>query len=229
MQSGSTPPFSVMPAQDQATGQPRLVQVEHMASFDPDSLTRAQQYKLLAGSVVPRPIALVTTLGIEGPNAAPFSFFNVLGVEPPMLMFSAGMRGELEKDTVRNLRGFPEMVIHLVDGPNAERMNLCSGPYPPSVNEIELAGFEIAKSDVVGPPRIASCPVHFECALDRIIPFGAVPYSLVVARVLRMHFRPDVVDAALHIDLKALDPIGRVTGPGMYSRTSDTFSLPPLT
>jgi len=199
-----------------------------MTSFDPARLTHAEQYKLLAGSVIPRPIALVTTLGEHGPNAAPFSFFNVLGVDPPMLMFSVGMRAGSEKDTVRNLRELPEMVVHLVDEANSAQMNLCSGQYPPTVNELELAGFQSDPSDLVRPPRIASCPVQFECALEQITPFGKVPYNLVIARVLRMHFRADIVNAAFHVDMRALDPIGRIAGPGMYTRVTDTFQLESL-
>jgi len=199
-----------------------------MTSFDPAQLTHAEQYKLLAGSVIPRPIALVTTLGAHGANAAPFSFFNVLSVEPSMLMFSVGMRAGLEKDTVRNLRELPEMVVHLVDEANSAQMNLCSGPYPPTVNELELAGFQSVPSDLVRPPRIASCPVQFECALEQITPFGKVPYHLVIARILRMHFRADVVNADFHVNLGALDPVGRIAGPGMYARVTDTFQLESL-
>ncbi len=207
---------------------PGAFSAPQMTSFDPARLTHAEQYKLLAGSVIPRPIALVTTLGAHGPNAAPFSFFNVLGVDPPMLMFSVGMRAGSEKDTVRNLRELPEMVVHLVDEANSARMNLCSGQYPPTVNELELAGFQSVPSDLVRPPRIASCPVQFECALEQITPFGKVPYNLVIARVLRMHFRADVVNAAFHVDMRALDPVGRIVGPGMYTRVTDTFQLESL-
>jgi flavin reductase (DIM6/NTAB) family NADH-FMN oxidoreductase RutF len=199
-----------------------------MTSFDPDGLSHAEQYKLLAGSIVPRPIALVTTLGTSGPNAAPFSFFNMLSVEPPMLMFSVGMRAGEDKDTIRTLREVPEMVVHLVDQANAEGMNLCSGPYPPDVNELELAGFKTLKAECVRPPRIAACPVHFECVLEQIQPFGKVPYKLVIARVLRMHFRSDIVNTAYHVDSRALDAIGRITGPGMYARLTDSFQLKSL-
>jgi flavin reductase (DIM6/NTAB) family NADH-FMN oxidoreductase RutF len=199
-----------------------------MRSIDPEALGARKQYALLAGSVVPRPIALVTTCGPSGPNAAPFSFFNVLGVDPPMLLFSVGMRDGAEKDTVRNLRSCPELVIHLVDEANAEQMNRCAMPFGPTVNELEEVGFKTLPSDLVRPPRIASCPVHFECALESIVPFGKVPYHLVISRVLRMHFRDDVVDDDMHVNLLALAPIARVTGPGVYARIRDTFRLQPM-
>jgi len=205
-----------------------LAPLPPMTTFDVERLTRAEQYKLLAGSVVPRPIALVTTLGEHGPNAAPFSFFNVLAADPPMLMFSVGMREASEKDTIRNLRTCPEAVVHLVDEANAVKMNLCSAFYPPEVNELEVAGFAVAPSDVVRPPRIVSCPVQFECVVEQITPFGAVPYHLVLVRVLRMHFRSDIVNDKHHVDLTALNPIGRISGPGMYNRVTDRFHLPSL-
>lgn len=199
-----------------------------MTSFDTAVLSHAEQYKLLAGSIVPRPIALVTTMGPDGLNAAPFSFFNLLSVDPPLLMFSVGMRAGQEKDTTRNLRTVPEMVIHLVDQANADAMNLCSGHYPPDVNELELAGLRTVPSDCVRPPRIVSCPAQFECVLDQILPFGNVPYNLVIARVLRMHFRSDIVNDAYHVNSQALDAIGRIAGPGMYTRLTDNFQLKSL-
>lgn len=203
--------------------------ISHVTTFDPEALTQAEQYKLLAGSVVPRPIALVTTQSEHGPNAAPFSFFNVLSVKPPMLLFSIGMRGnDVEKDTARNLRECPELVIHIVDEENAEKMNLCSAPHPPSVNELEVAGFEFAASDLVRPPRILDCPVQFECKLEALTPYGEVPYHLVIARVVRMHFRSDIVNSVHHVNLRALNPVGRIAGPGMYTRVTDLFQLPSL-
>jgi flavin reductase (DIM6/NTAB) family NADH-FMN oxidoreductase RutF len=145
-----------------------------------------------------------------------------------MLLFSVGMRDGAEKDTVRNLRSCPELVIHLVDEANAEQMNRCAMPFGPTVNELEEVGFKTLPSDLVRPPRIASCPVHFECALESIVPFGKVPYHLVISRVLRMHFRDDVVDDDMHVNLLALAPIARVTGPGVYARIRDTFRLQPM-
>jgi len=205
------------------------LKAQDVTTFDPDTLTQAEQYKLLVGSVVPRPIALVTTIGEHGPNAAPFSFFNVLSVKPPLLLLSIGMRGnDIEKDTTRNLRECGELVIHIVDEDNAEKMNLCSAPHPPSVNELEVAGFECGPSDLVKPPRILDCPVAFECKLESLTPYGEVPYHLVIARVVRMHFRSDTVNSVHHVNLSALNPVGRVPGPGMYTRVTDLFQLPSL-
>ncbi len=197
-----------------------------MKTFDCERLSRSEQYKLLTGAVSPRPVALVTTMGSHGVNAAPFSFFNVLGVEPPMILFSVGMRADADKDTVRNLKQHPELVVHLVDEATAEPMNQCSAALPYGVNELEFAGLQTVASDVVQVPRIAACPVHFECVLHRLEAFGKVPYHLVIARIVRMHFRDDVVDDHYHVDAQALKAIGRVTGAGMYIKTTAPFCMP---
>jgi flavin reductase (DIM6/NTAB) family NADH-FMN oxidoreductase RutF len=201
----------------------------NLVTIDPVNLSAAQQYKLLAGSVVPRPIALVTTISSNGPNAAPFSFFNVLAVDPPMVMFSIGTRPSgAEKDTLRNLREHPELVIHIVDVEHAHQMNLCSAPHPADVNEIDIANFTSAASKMVRPPRILECPVQFECKLESITPYGKVPYHLVIAQVVYMHFRQDIVGPTYSIDQRKLNPVGRIAGPGMYIKINDMFQLPPL-
>src|SRR4051812_46890548 len=105
-------------------GQDRQRPLDDFATFNPDELTRVEQYKLLTGAVVPRPIALVTTLGAHGVNAAPFSFFNAVGAEPPMIMFSAGRRSNGIKDTTRNIQDTREFVVHIVDDATRDMMNI---------------------------------------------------------------------------------------------------------
>jgi flavin reductase (DIM6/NTAB) family NADH-FMN oxidoreductase RutF len=108
--------------------------------IDPRDMEEKDQYKLMTGSIVPRPIALVTTLGPHGPNAAPFSLFNMVGSAPPMLMFSAGNQGDgSEKDTVQNIRFLPEFVVHICNEAIAERMNICATDFPAGVSELEKA------------------------------------------------------------------------------------------
>src|SRR6185436_12131122 len=128
------------------------LRVEPMPEFDPALLDPREMSKLMSAAVVPRPIALVTTLGEDGPNAAPFSFFNLVCADPPMLMFSMAPReGTTMKDTIRNIERLPEFVVHIVDEPNKEKMNLCSAELPHGVNEIERAGFRTAPSTKVRP------------------------------------------------------------------------------
>lgn len=197
--------------------------------FDPADLSAHEQYKLLTGSIVPRPIALVTTVGPAGTNAAPFSFFNVVGVAPPTIMLSIGMRGtDLEKDTLRNLRAVPEFVAHIVHEEDKDEMQLCSGYYAPEVSEIELAGLAVLASRKVRPPRISGCPAQFECVVKSIIPVGLIPYHMVLGEIVAMHFDGGVVSQNLHVDLDRLSPLGRLSGPGSYVRLSDRVTLTPV-
>jgi len=205
--------------------------------FDPNQLNGYEQYKLLGGAVVPRPIGLVTTEGSLGPNAAPFSYFMAIAQDPPMLMFSIGTKeeeGEFalgdgvmgEKDTLLNLRERPEFVAHIVNGATAQMMNICSLQYPRGVNEIERAGFRTAASRIVRPPRLIDCPAQFECRVDRIIALGRTPYHLVIGEVVYMHFSRELVNDRLHVDWRRMDPIARLARPGVYLRVTDHFSMP---
>lgn len=119
-----------------------------MPEFDAATLAWQDQYKLMIGSVTPRPIALVTTLGANGPNAAPFSFFNAIGSPPPMVMFSVGDKESGAKDTIQNIREIPEFVVHIVSDAIKDKMNICAVDYPRGVNELAEAGFTAGKSVV---------------------------------------------------------------------------------
>src|SRR4029453_5960720 len=125
----------------------------------------SRAYAILAGLVTPRPIALVTTVNAEGKiNAAPFSFFNVLGAEPPIVGFAPGDRDNgTPKDTARNIRSMHEFVVNLVDEAIAEAMNCCAASLPYGENELVHAGLTSTPSSTVGPPRIAEAPASLEC------------------------------------------------------------------
>ncbi|MDQ8030474.1 MAG: flavin reductase family protein [Bordetella sp.] len=200
-------------------------------SFDCKDMSWSDQYKLMSSTVIPRPIALVSTEGPAGLNAAPFSFFNAIALGPPMLMFSIGptqveKRGK-PKDTLVNIEATREFVIQLVDDRSLEKMNLCAPEYASDVNEMELAGFNMAPSIKVKPPRILDCPVQFECVLTEILVLGRTPYHVVIGEVVQAHYRSDIVDENLHIDMQALNPVGRLANPGMYARITDRFQLLP--
>ena len=199
-----------------------------MAEFDAAALDAQTQYKLLIGSVTPRPIALVTTLGSLGPNAAPFSFFNAIGSDPAMLMFSVGAKDGGAKDTVANIRELPEFVVHIVSDAIKEKMNVCAIDYPRGVNEIEQAGFTALASTKVRPTRIAEAPIAFECRLLQILEVGRAPYHLVIGEVVYFHFHDGIVDAQFRVDVGKVDPIGRLAGRGGYARITDRFEMPRL-
>lgn len=199
-----------------------------MTEFDADKVGWQDQYKLLIGSVTPRPIALVTTLGSKGPNAAPFSFFNAIGSNPAMLMFSIGDRGGAAKDTLANILEIPEFVIHIVSDAIKEKMNVCAIDYPRGVNELAEAGFTALASKKVRPPRIAEAPIAFECRLMQRLELGRAPYHVIIGEVVHYHFHDGVVDAGFHVDVAKVNPIGRMSGRGGYVRVTDRFEMPRL-
>lgn len=199
-----------------------------MTEFDAAALDAQTKYKLLIGSITPRPIALVTTLGSMGPNAAPFSFFNGVGSDPAMVMFSVGNTSGHAKDTIENIREIPEFVVHIVSDAIKEKMNICAIEYPRGVNEIVEAGFTTVASKKVRPPRIAEAPIAFECRLERILELGRVPYYVVIGEVLYFHYHDGLVDERFHVDVGKVNPIGRLAGRGGYTRITDRFEMPRL-
>jgi flavin reductase (DIM6/NTAB) family NADH-FMN oxidoreductase RutF len=198
--------------------------------FDFAELSPAERYKLLGGLVVPRPIALVTTQdGAGRTNAAPFSFFNVLAEEPPMVVLGIGVSASGgAKDTTNNIRDHGEFVIHLVDEAIAERMNLCAIDLPPGHSEIEVAGFTLLPSERVTPGRIAEAPVALECRRYVTLQPGRERY-IILGEVLMLHVRDGIVDPErLRIVHDAYAPIGRLFGGG-YVKTRDRFEMPRIT
>ena len=200
----------------------------------PSDISHSELYNLLLNSVAPRPIAWVSTISTAGqPNLAPFSFFNAVCVDPPLLAFAPGLRtpklpgvghGEA-KDTLRNVRETREFVVNIVTYELREAMNLTSGEYDASVNEFEVAKITPAQSKVVRPPRVAESPVSFECKLHQILDFSPAPTSssLVIGQIVSIH----IDDAHLKdgkLDRNSLDLIGRMGGI-QYTRTTQRFEM----
>lgn len=197
--------------------------------FDFTVLKPLDQYKLLASTVVPRPIAWVVSLNAAGRlNAAPFSFFNVFGAGPPILCIGVGARRPGDyKDTGENIRQTGEFVVNLVAHDNAEAMNVTAIEFGPEIDELAEAKLTTLPSFKVRPPRIAESPVAMECLRHSIIEFGP-DRALVIGEVVAMHVRDDaVIDAErCHVDTPKLDLIGRMHGGGWYSRTTERFDMP---
>ncbi len=195
--------------------------------FDLTGEHAKHSYKLLAGLVTPRPIAWVTTQDDEGRiNAAPFSFFNVLGTRPPIVAFAPGDRSPgIPKDTARNIRRSGEFVINLVDEACAEAMNLTSAELPFGESEIEHAGLSVTASSVVTPPRIAESPVSLECREWSTLEIGR--NRLVIGLVERIYVRDGAIDPeTLLVNPDVFRPIGRMEVPSGYCRTNDRFDMP---
>ena len=195
--------------------------------IDPATLERREVYKLLIGSVVPRPIAWVSSVNLEGrPNLAPFSYFNIACARPPTLLFCPNRRADgSKKDTLLNVEATGEFVIHIVDESNAEAMNLSSGEYPSHADEFEIADRTPVPSLMVRPPRVAEAPIAFECRLYQVVPVADGPSGgeVVIGRVLLIHVRDDVRTDS-YIDITALRPVARLAVNG-YARVTDTFDL----
>lgn len=196
---------------------------------DPAALPWKSVYKLLSGSVVPRPIAWVSTVDPAGAaNLAPFSFFNAVASRPPIVAFTASVRttDRGQKDTLRNVRSTGEFVVNIVTEPLAEAMNLTSTEFPPEVDEFQAAGLTAVPSAVVGAPRVAESPIHFECRVHQIVEVGSEPGggALILGRVVHIHVDPSVLLGEDKIDIQKLKPIGRLAGAG-YCRTADTFEM----
>jgi flavin reductase (DIM6/NTAB) family NADH-FMN oxidoreductase RutF len=183
-------------------------------------------YPILASLVVPRPIALVTTINAEGQvNAAPFSFFNLLGANPPILAFAPGDREDgTPKDTARNVRSTHEFVVNLVDEKIADAMNQCAASLPYGENELVRAGLTAAASSVVKPPRIAEAPVSLECTEWGTLQIGG--NRVVIGLIKRLHLRAEFFDAEKRrIHTEKLFLIGRMASPHWYCRTRDRFEM----
>ena len=183
-------------------------------------------YAILAGLVTPRPIAWVTTLNEDGSvNAAPFSFFNVFGANPPLVIFAPGDRDDgSPKDTARNCRRAGEFVVNLVDEPLAQVMNRTSATLPYGVSETDREALETAPSSVVAPPRIAAAPAALECKVHSMEQIGE--NRLVLGIVHRVQVREEFFDNdTLRVRGDLFHPIGRMSVPNWYCKTTDLFEM----
>ncbi len=183
-------------------------------------------YQILASLVVPRPIALVTTMSEEGRvNAAPFSFFNLLGSQPPILGFAPGDRDDgSPKDTARNIRATHEFVVNLVDEAIAEAMNRCAASLPYGENELDHAGLRAAPSSLVKPPRIAEAVASIECVEWGTLQIG--DNRVIIGYIKNLHVRDDLFDSEKHrVFTDKINLIGRMASPHWYCRTRDRFEM----
>lgn len=184
-----------------------------------------ERYKLLCATVVPRPIALVTTLGRNGVvNAAPFSFFNVFSEDPPLVVLGLEHKpGPVLKDQTRNIAQSGAFVVNLVDEDLAEAMNVCAFDFPTEVIEIDAAALRLSPGVDVAVPHVAQAPFALECRRTVSLAFGA-HRELLVGEVLRLHAREGMIDPYLLRVTDAYRPVGRLFGEA-YARQRDRFEL----
>ena len=199
--------------------------------FDLRALTAPERYKLLVSVVVPRPIAWVTTASDDGrANAAPFSFFNLLGTDPPVVAIGIGDRDGAgsPKDTLANIEATGEFVVSLVSENLAEPMNVTAVPFPSGEDELAAARLATAPSITLRvAPRIADSPVALECRLAQVVSVGN--NRIVLGEVVHLHIADAFLDPATRrVRTDAMRLIGRMHGSGGYVKTTDLFELPRL-
>lgn len=183
-------------------------------------------YPILASFVCPRPIAWVTTLNPDGSvNLAPFSFFNLVGADPPLLMVCPGDRPDgTPKDTAFNARETGEFVVHLVDEPLQEAMNQSAATLPPGVSEVERLGLALTPSTSIATPRLADAPVALECKVHSIQLIGG--NRMILGLIQRVHARDELYDPETHhVQIDKYHPIGRMASPNWYCTTRDQFEM----
>ncbi|GAB7257865.1 flavin reductase family protein [uncultured Polaribacter sp.] len=198
-----------------------------MLTIDPKEVSTAKLHGYLLGAVAPRPIAFASTIDKDGnPNLSPFSFFNVFGANPPIMIFSPArrVRDNTTKHTLENALETKEVVINMVNYDIVQQMSLSSTEYPEGVNEFDKAGFTMLKSDVIKPFRVAESPVQFECKVNDVIFTGenGGAGNLVVCEVVKIHISDDVLDENGAIDQHKIDLVARAGG-SYYSRARDGF------
>jgi flavin reductase (DIM6/NTAB) family NADH-FMN oxidoreductase RutF len=204
-------------------------------SLNPAECESRQVYKLMTGIIVPRPVALVSTVDRNGAaNLAPFSFFTGVGSNPPTVLFCPVVRSrstiadgdpDLRKDTLRNVEETGEFVINVVSETISAAANTTAAEVPPEVDEFVLSGLTPQASDVVRPARVAESPAQMECKLLQVIYTSRDPGAgvVVLGEIVRFHVRRDLVDN-FRVDPTGLDAVGRMAG-NTWVRTHDRIEL----
>src|ERR1700734_1836154 len=200
----------------------------NMLAFDPANHSQNDIYKLMVGSIVPRPIALVSSIDEAGiRNLAPFSYFTACSSNPPVVVFCPILRPvpPMAKDTLRNVTATREFVVNIVSEEFVERMNATAATVGPEVDEFELSGLTPIASELVKPARVAESHVQMECRLLQVVQVSDKPGggTLVLGEVLRFHVRQEMIEN-FRIDPDKLHAIGRMAG-STYVRTNDRFDL----
>lgn len=199
-----------------------------MRSIDPDRQSERDNYKLLTGTVIPRPIALVTTLSAGGTlNAAPFSYFNIVTADPPMISVSVQRKQGRSKDTARNALERGAFVVHIADEAYIAQVNATAAALPPEESEAALAGLTPVASECIQVPGVAEAKVRMECLLERSLPLGgtvdAPAADLLIGRVVRFHIAEAIYEDG-RIDAAGLGAVSRLAGQN-YARIGGVFAL----
>ncbi|MFJ5762220.1 flavin reductase family protein [Neobacillus sp. NPDC093182] len=198
-----------------------------MLSIDPSKNTERENYKFLIGSIVPRPIAFVTTLSEEGiVNGAPFSYFNIVSSNPPMISLAIQRSAGRQKDTARNIIGLKEFVVHVVDEDNVEEINKTAASLLPNESEIELANLTPVESVKITVPGVKEAKIRMECILEHSLELGGQDspgVDLIIGKVIQFHIEEDIYEKG-RIDPIGLGAVSRLAGTN-YAKIGEIFSI----
>lgn len=199
-----------------------------MRKIDPKQLSERENYKFLIGSIIPRPIAFVTSLSEEGVvNAAPFSFFNIVSSNPPMISVSIQRKKGEQKDTARNIRTQEQFVVHIVDTENVEQVNDTAASLPPNESEIAVAGLSLVKSEKIDVPGVKEAKVRLECVLEKALELGGDDNhpgcDLIIGKVVYYHIEESLYENG-RIDPEGLAAISRLAG-NDYAKIGEQFTI----
>ncbi|MEK5176149.1 flavin reductase family protein [Heyndrickxia sp. FSL W8-0496] len=198
-----------------------------MLSIDPSLNTERENYKLLIGSIIPRPIAFVTSLSDNGTlNGAPFSYFNIVSSNPPMISLSIQRSGGKQKDTARNIIHSKEFVVHIVDEQNVEKVNLTAASLPPNQSEIKLAELTLVDSEKLKVPGVNESKVRMECTLEHSLEIGEnglIGCDLIIGKIVHFHIDEEIYEDG-RINQAGLAAVSRLAGTN-YSKIGEVFSI----
>ena len=197
-----------------------------MISIDPKTQTPQDSYKMLIGTIIPRPVAFITTKSKEGVvNAAPFSYFNIIASTPPMVYVSV-QRGPHQKDTAKNILQTKEFVVHIVDEDNVEEINKTAANLPYNQSELELTSLTLADSTKISVPGVSQAKFRMECVLEKALEFGegdAVSCDLIIGKIVQYHISPDIYDNG-EVNSLRLNAISRLEGDN-YAKLGERFTV----
>ncbi|MFT4415919.1 flavin reductase family protein [Fredinandcohnia humi] len=198
-----------------------------MLSIDPAKITERDNYKMLIGSIVPRPIAFVTSVAEDGTlNGAPFSYFNIVSSNPPMISLSIQRKNGLKKDTAKNILRQKEFVVHIVDESNVKKVNETAANLPSSESEITHAGLTSVESTTIRVQGVEEAKIRMECKLEHSLELGgsgSPSCDLLIGKVLQYH----VADELYHngrVDHEKLRAVSRLAG-NFYATIGEAFEI----
>lgn len=198
-----------------------------LLSIDPASLSERENYKFLIGSIIPRPIAFVTTISKDGVlNGAPFSYFNIVSSNPPMISLSIQRSAGRQKDTARNIIESKQFVVHIVDEQNVEKINKTAANLPSEESEIELANLTPVESVKIAVPGVEEAKIRMECSLEHSFELGGLDTpgcDLIIGKVVQFHIESDIYENG-RIDPRGLAAVSRLAG-NNYAKIGEVFEI----